>query len=247
MRAIILAAGRGKRMGNVTSKLPKCRTVLHNKELIQWQIEALMGAGIEKISVVRGYLSRTFDLGLQYFENHRWADTNMVTSLMTAEKWLSLSNCIISYSDIVYSVQTARILLNSPGEIVITYDPKWEDLWSQRFENPLLDAETFSIKDGRVLEIGGCPTSIGEIEGQYMGLLKFTVQGWKSVKKYLRKYSQSELDKLEMTTLLQGLIQSGIDVSAVPIEDGWYEVDSESDLSLYSEMPPVSQGYFPGY
>jgi len=41
------------------------------------------------------------------------------------------------------------------------------------------------------------------------------------------------LDRMDMTTLLKGLVLSGIRVNAIPIEDKWYEIDSESDLKKY--------------
>ena len=52
MNAIILAAGRGSRMGDLTIDLPKCRSVLHGKELIQWQMEAIASAGIKDLGIV---------------------------------------------------------------------------------------------------------------------------------------------------------------------------------------------------
>ena len=41
MKAIILAAGRGSRMGLLTKSQPKCMTTLFGKKLINWQISAL--------------------------------------------------------------------------------------------------------------------------------------------------------------------------------------------------------------
>ena len=62
LRGIILAAGRCSRMGDLTNHFPKCRTVLHGKELIQWQLDAMKGSSIKEISIVRGYLSETYGL-----------------------------------------------------------------------------------------------------------------------------------------------------------------------------------------
>ena len=45
---------------------------------------------------------------------------------------------------------------------------------------------------------------------------------------------------MDMTTLLQGVINSGVEVRAIPIGDCWYEVDSESDLKVYEELPPIA-------
>ena len=233
MKAIILAAGRGNRMGILTKDLPKCRIVFKGKELIQWQIESLRGAGIEDIAIVRGYLADTFDLNVKYFDNKRWEETNMVISLLSANEWLKNDICISSYSDIIYSSDAVKRLVSAPGDITITYDPNWEELWKLRFEDPLSDAETFRMCGEFISEIGERATSKDEIEGQYMGLVKYTKRGWKEVSNYLMKIEKYKLDRMDMTTLLKGLVLSGIRVNAIPIEDKWYEIDSESDLKNY--------------
>lgn len=233
MKAIILAAGRGSRMGCLTSNQPKCMTQLHGKSLIDWQLRALIGASIDDIGIVRGYLAESFDFELMYFENERWSSTNMVVSLTCAKPWLSIDTCIISYSDIVYSSDAVNRLINAKGDIVIAYDPCWEELWSLRFDEPLSDAETFRMQGDQVIEIGQQAASIEEIEGQYMGLIKFTPNGWKQVEKFLAEFPQNELDKMDMTTLLQGLIGKGVIILGVAIQDKWFEVDSESDLLTY--------------
>ena len=236
MKGIILAAGRGSRMGDLTKNLPKCRATLHGKELIQRQLESLRGAGIHEIAVVRGYLAETFDLNLTYFENQRWAETNMVISLVAAKDWLERDTCIASYSDIIYSKDAVNRLKDTSGDIVIIYDPHWEKLWSMRFEDPLSDAETFKLVDDRVVEIGNQANSIREIEGQYIGLLKFTPKGWTQVKDYLSQYDQAYQDRIDMTKLLQGLIDAGVEVRARPISDQWFEIDTDKDLELASKL-----------
>ena len=59
MKAVILAAGRGSRMGGRTEAKPKCLSVLAGKTLLDWQLEALRAAGIGDIGIVRGYLGET--------------------------------------------------------------------------------------------------------------------------------------------------------------------------------------------
>ena len=239
MKGLILAAGRGSRMGDLTSELPKCRTMLHGKELIQWQLESLNSTSIEEVAIIRGYLSHTFDFKLTYFENKRWSETNMVGSLIAATSWLDSHTCITSYSDIVYSPSAVDRLINAPGDIVITYDPNWENLWSKRFEDPLSDAETFKLSGTQVIEIGQNASSVAEIEGQYMGLVKYTPDGWKQVSLYLNTLNQNEIDQMDMTKLLQNLIKRGVIINAVSILDKWFEVDTKSDLDLYNKESPI--------
>ncbi len=235
MRAIILAAGRGSRMGKATDHQPKCLTVLAGKSLLQWQLEALRRAGVKKVAVVRGYQShRLQDSGYTVFDNPRWAETNMVVSLACAEPWLDSYPCIVSYADIVYHPRAVEALMQSEGGLAITYDRLWYSLWKERFADPLSDAETFRTgEDGALLEIGERRSSLDSIEGQYMGLLKFTPAGWARVKFFLDKTQPALKDALDMTGLLRRLLGEGMKINTVPIEGRWCEVDSEQDLSMY--------------
>lgn len=243
MRAIILAAGRGSRMGDMTETQPKCRTVFQGKELIEWQLEALQQAGICEIAIVRGYLKDSFDFDVTYFDNDRWQKTNMVESLVAASQWLKEVPCIVSYSDIVYSNDVVRRLMNASGDISITYDPEWKQLWETRFEKALDDAETFKLDHySRVIEIGNKAESITEIEGQYMGLLRFCPSGWEKVLSFLTKKSKSARDALDMTGLLQRLIAANVEIIATPIADHWYEVDTVEDLEVYKKMVKQANG-----
>jgi len=126
--------------------------------LIQWQLDGLRDANINEIAIVRGYLSETFKFNLTYFDNERWSQTNMVSSLVTADDWLKSDTCITSYSDIVYSSDAVKRLRDACGDIVITYDPNWEQLWRLRFKDPLSDAETFRLYQGPLCQ-DSCPVS----------------------------------------------------------------------------------------
>jgi len=185
VKAIILAAGRGSRMGDFTCKLPKCMTVLFNKQLIEWQFLSLNHKAISEIAIVTGYLKNKFKYKKKYFVNNNWENSNMVSSLLTANDWLRNDTCIISYSDIIYEKKIIDQLVKSKGDIVITYDPNWLSLWKLRFEDPLIDAENFSIKNGILKNIGGKSKKLSSIKGQYMGLIKFTKDGWNKVENFL--------------------------------------------------------------
>ena len=234
MNAIILAAGRGSRLGPLTDERPKCLTPLAGRPLLAWQMDALGAAGIARIGVVRGYQAQQLERpGLVPFDNPRWEQTNMVRSLECAGAWLSASPCIVSYADIVYAADAAARLAASPGDIAITFDTNWLALWSARFDDPLSDAETFRIDDtGRLVEIGGRAKHLDEVRGQYMGLLKFTPAGWASVTAYLGTLAPAAVDRLDMTSLLRALLAGGVRIDTVPVSDRWFEVDTARDLAV---------------
>ena len=160
----------------------------------------------------------------------------MVSSLIKADPWLCSDNCIVSYSDIVYCPDDVLSLMRSNGDIVIAYDPRWLDLWALRFDNPLVDAETFRIDGERITEIGARPEREEDIQGQYMGLLKISPEGWNRIHYYLSLLEPDERDCMDVTKLLRGLVESEVEVLGVPIENQWFEIDSEHDLKMYSTV-----------
>ena len=239
MRAIILAAGRGSRMGEATASQPKCLTEIFGKPLIKWQIEAFNAAGIKNISVVTGYKHEKLEgYGSRQVYNSRWAETQMVASLMCASDWLGSAPCIVSYSDIFYESSAITSLRGSDAPLAITYDPNWLELWKSRFEDPLVDAETFEIDaSGNLRGIGQRPETIKEIDGQYMGLLKFTPQAFREISLLLRSVSSEIWDSIHMTGLLQKVIKAeSLPIEAIPYYGTWGEVDSQNDRDVYENM-----------
>ena len=236
MKAVILAAGRGSRMKDLTEERPKCLVELRGKALLNWQLEALRAAGITDIAIVTGYKRELLaNRGLVEFHNARWTETNMVSSLACAQEWLQTEPCIVSYSDIFYSPAAVQSLMACTASLAVTYDPNWLELWTQRFGDPLLDAETFRLTPEHTLaEIGNKPQSIDQVQGQYMGLLRFTPEGWSEVLRIRSSLSIAECDSMHMTGTLQRVIGAGkLKVAAVPYGGAWGEVDSASDLDAY--------------
>jgi choline kinase len=236
VKAIILAAGRGSRMKSLTDERPKCLVELRGKPLLEWQLESLRAAGISDIAVVTGYKRELLaGRGLSEFHNPRWAETNMVSSLACAESWLQGEPCIVSYSDIFYSPVAVQSLINCEATLAVTYDPNWLQLWTERFGDPLLDAETFRLSATHTLaEIGNKPQSVDDVQGQYMGLLRFTPEGWAEVVRLRAELSPQQRDSMHMTNTLQRVIDAGrVPIEAVAYTGEWGEVDSSEDLSVY--------------
>lgn len=236
MQAIILAAGRGSRLGPMTENQPKPLAKLAGRPLIEWQLAALAVAGINDVHVVCGYCSDALQgYGCCRIVNPHWASSNMVRSLMCADDVLSEAPTLVCYGDIVYRPLIIQTLMASDAPLSISYDKEWWSLWSARFEEPLLDAESFRQQQGQLITIGERVQCREEIEGQYMGLLKFTPEGWRRVSSLLSNLTAEQVDELDMTSLLRLLLSQGIPIATVAISGGWVEVDNPSDIVLYEQ------------
>jgi choline kinase len=216
----------------MTAERPKCLVELGGRPLADWQAAALHAAGIEEVVLVTGYRAEMLQgYGTRRVHNPRWAESNMVSSLLCASEAFD-GPVIVSYADIVYDTALVRALMAAQGDIVVAYDTDWLDLWSRRFDDPLSDAESFAVDSQfRVRDIGRKVADISQIQGQYMGLLRITptALGW--IREAVQ-LSENGGDTMDMTSLLAGLIAAGHPVHGLPCSGGWCEIDNERDLAV---------------
>lgn len=239
MKAIILAAGRGSRMNEGTADKPKCLMELGGQTLLEYGIRSLAKAGFDPadIGIVTGYRQELIKVeGVKYFHNADWSRTNMFVSLTMAREWLISEPCIVCYADICYNPKAVRLLRESTADLSVTYFTGFWDLWSARFNNPLDDLETFRLKNGILYEIGLKPEQKDDIQGQYMGLIRFTPASWAQVEEVVKTPLPKPVEKLDMTTLLNGMIQSGVKVEAIPTDELWLECDNLEDIAVYERL-----------
>ena len=255
-KALILAAGFGSRLMPLTANAPKTMVEYKGKKLIEYEIQALQGAGInaQNIAVVGGYkakilrefLENRFNI-TRFFENKNYARTNMLHSLFCAREFLSeckenAQDIIISYADIVYFSPCVKLLLDSRAKLAICVDMQWRKLWEARFDDILSDAESLKMRESNgdffITELGKKPQSLADIEAQYMGLFKIS---WDFLDEVIALYDA--LDKnaifdgqpynnIYMTSFLQALIDKYHNAKAVKINGGWCEIDFKSDLKV---------------
>lgn len=234
-QAVILAAGRGSRLRRRTDDRPKCLVELAGRTLLDWQLAALLAADVAPpVTVVCGYRGAQLrDPRIVTIANPRWADSNMVRSLMAAASRLQAAPTVVSYGDVVYHPDHVRALVAAADDVAITWDRRWAELWRARFADPLLDAERFAVDErGRVRVVGGRAVSLVEIGGQFMGLLRWTPAGWARTAAVLARFPPAAVDAMDMTTLLAQLIAAGVTVGGVAVDGRWCEIDSEDDLAL---------------
>jgi len=246
-KVILLVAGEGKRLRPYTLDRPKCMVEIEGVSLIDRQLAVLKAEGLADIVMIGGYKADMLKReGIKLKINSRYYETNMVWTLFSAEDELE-GDVIVSYGDIVYSSKILQALLKSNADIAITIDKKWESYWRARNEDPLDDAETLKLReDGTIKEIGQEPKSLDEIEGQYMGLMKFSAEGIKQIKEIFHaainngELLSKDVKNAYMTDLLQAVINSGKMIASVPVHGGWVEVDTVDDLKNQITLDRIS-------
>tara|TARA_B100001059_G_scaffold95104_1_gene94328 strand:+ start:18160 stop:18924 length:765 start_codon:yes stop_codon:yes gene_type:complete len=243
-KVIILAAGKGSRLLPLTKSNPKCMTELKGKSILSRQINLYRKLGASKIIVVCGYLHEKIneDYIIKVINND-FDSSNMVYSLMLAKDFLD-GNTIISYGDIFFKEDLLNNLLNDYRDIVITSDSAWKSYWTQRFDNPLEDAESFvKGKNFKVKSLGQKEKNIKNIDGQFIGLIKLSKEG---CKKFISTYNlchQNKSCKLNawnsgrklklsyMTDILNYFAKQN-NLFYVETIGGWVEVDDLKDLEI---------------
>jgi choline kinase len=120
-QAVILAAGRGRRLGE---GIPKCLVRLGHRALIHHQLEAFRAAGIDEVCAVVGYGADRVRAAVgdrcHYIDNPRFGETNSLYSLWLARDWVRgpflQINC-----DLVAHPEIYRRLLSVSGT-ALAYD-----------------------------------------------------------------------------------------------------------------------------
>ena len=238
IQGIILAAGRGSRLGYLTDNKPKSFNKTGNKRYIDIIIDNFIKNKINKLNIVVGYKKNLFkNFPFKKIHNKKWKSSNIFYSLNKANKLLKLDTCIISYADIIYDKEAIKLLVETKGDIVLLNNTNWKKVWKLRFKNPLDDLETFNFskkKDIKYLtDIGGKPKSISSIKGQFAGLFKITPRGWKIICNYI-KLNKVDIINLDITSFFSQLIKKNKNtIRVVDYKKSWFEIDTLSDYKNY--------------
>ena len=240
-RALLLAAGQGSRLPRSHSG-PKCLLSFSGHRLVDYLLEAIRLNGVERIAIVGGFqVESLLSLRLPTFVNREYAGTNMVWTLRQAQSWFSADeDLIISYTDIIYEPDVLGRLMRSDGDFCVVSDRSWYKLWSQRMSNVWDDVESFRADQrGLIFDIGRKPSGLGDVQGQYIGLVKLTPRAQSSLLEILTDpdpHTAEWMRTASMTDLLGRLIGSGWDLTAISIRGGWLEFDTPSDVEAYERL-----------
>ena len=243
MKALIIAAGKGKRLGEYTKDLPKCLLPVAEKPIIDHQLEALKANGISDIAIVKGYLADTIQREeiQSTFINTDYENNNILSSMMYAADFLN-DDTIVSYSDIIYSKEVVATLMKAPYDITAVVDTDWRGRYIDRHDHPESEAEKalFNPNTARAELFGKVIDASPEHIGEFIGLYKISKAGTKTFKAAFYD-AKSKFDGLSfmhartfanayITDLFNYLIEQGEVVNCAFIQKDWWEIDTEEDL-----------------
>ena len=157
-RAVFIAAGFGSRLVPITFNTPKPLVRVHGVRIIDRLIDACLGAGIDEIIIVRGYLGELFDQLLykypmiKFLENPAYNEANNISSSLVAR--YMLSNAYVFEAD---------LLISNPS-IIRKYHYTSDFLAIKKERS---DDWCFKVRDGVIVEekVGGEGDDIWQMVG----------------------------------------------------------------------------------
>jgi choline kinase len=248
MKAIIVAAGRGKRLGVETDAIPKCMVRVGGRPILHWQLDAMAAAGVDDVVIVRGYLGDRIapppGIRVRFVDNPQWAENNILTSLFFAGAEMR-DPFLFSYSDIVFTHAHARAVAAAPGPIALIVDRRWRDAYEGRILHPVSEAELARVEgtgaDAAVTRVGKRLVTAADAAGEFSGLARFDPAGAAMLTTVWTEALALGLDtpfgaaaalrQAYLTDGLNAVSARGVPLRPVLVDGGWREIDTEEDLA----------------
>ncbi|MSR84629.1 MAG: phosphocholine cytidylyltransferase family protein [Candidatus Latescibacteria bacterium] len=243
MRPIILGAGRGSRLKALTDEQPKCYAPVAGRRLLDWVLEALTQAGLERPVFVGGYRLEQVRADypqLEFCHNPRWQSTNILESLLCAEAQMG-EGFVCSYADILYRPGVVRRALEHPGDRVLCVDTEWRSRYADRSQHPEHDAEKVQAQGDRVAQIDrglAAETAAGE----YIGVAKFSATAAAQLRAHYHRVRQDRagqvwkdgkpFEQAYLIHLFAEMLAHGLPFHLVTTEGEYMEIDTEEDYAL---------------
>ena len=155
---------------------------------------------------------------------------------------------IISYGDIVYTKSVLEKVMKSKFDFNIAIDINWKNYWKKRYGKIDFDTESLKLDNSNnIVSLGLEKTPIDEIDGRYVGLMKFSKNGLsvferiydEAKKKYWDspwQHSKKPFKQAYMTDIIQELIDRKYKINSVLIEGGWMEFDTNQDYEKQKKL-----------
>lgn len=242
MQGLILAAGMGLRLKELTRDHTKCMVKVNGVTLIERALCQMDRLQLSRIVVVVGYKGRKLmeyieTLGIRtpvcYVENPVYDKTNNIYSLFLAKEYLVQEDTLLLESDLIFEDEILRVLIEDPRETLALVD-KYE-----------------SWMDGTCMKVGEDDSIEALVPGKKFAF-EDSLHYYKTVNiyKFSRKFSATHyVPFLEAYTRALGnneyyeqvlqviTMLDDPEIKAKKLEgQSWYEIDDIQDLDIASSM-----------
>ena len=231
-KAVILAAGRGTRLGALTDEIPKPMVLLKGKPILEHLLDRLRAAGFEEALIVTGYRAEAIEsyfgdypLGIQFARQETVNGT--ATAALLGRSFTGNEPFFFTYGDILAETEVYRGMpqaLKPASEALIGV--KWVD-------DPYQGAAVYVEPNKKI-------TKIIEKPGRGKSTTK-----WNSAGLYvfraglyaeLERVPQSPRGEFELTSAIAQMIDGGQRLEIYPIEGAWRDIGRPEDLAAAEEM-----------
>ncbi|MCR5023742.1 MAG: phosphocholine cytidylyltransferase family protein [Lachnospiraceae bacterium] len=240
MKALILAAGFGKRLRPITNEIPKSLVEVGGVPLLENNLNNLVSLGISDIGIVVGHMadlirerigSEWKGVPVSYYENQRYLETNNVVSLSCAYDFCN-DDMLMLECDIMYRREMLEKLMKGKGDCSILVSP---------FNHETMDGSVIRVDGDVALEL-----ILGKWQGEDFNYscCRKTVNMYRFTKDFVKEYislvkwyvenagEQSYYEKVLGS--LMYLREHEVRIVEVP-EESWCEIDDAEDLARARE------------
>jgi NDP-sugar pyrophosphorylase family protein len=230
-RAVILAAGRGTRLGDLTETTPKPLLDVGGKPIIQRILEGLAAAEIYEVAVITGYRADHLEdavwgmagLSIEFIRQSEPRGTG--AALLLAQEFTQGQRFFFGWADILVEPGNYRAVLESSD---------WADvvLAVNYLDDPSAGAAVSVDDEFRVERIVEKPPP-GTAESHWNNA-GFGVMG-PVIWDHLDRVEPSPRGEIELTDALTAAIDDGAKVVAVPVQGPWFDIGTVEALEAARE------------
>lgn len=227
-RAVILAAGRGTRMGGITEEVPKPMLLIHGRPMLEHILERLQAAGISRFLIVIGYhgevIQDHFKDGHPEVEFVRQNPVNGTGSgALLAQNFAGTEPFLLTYGDILCEpaeyIRANAILAGHPDCTSSIAVKAVDDPW----------------QGAAVYEEEGKITAIIEKPPKGSSTTPWNSAGFYVFRPvifdYLKRLQPSPRGEYELTSALDSMLTDGLELRISPVEGAWRDVGRPEDLA----------------
>ena len=224
MKAIIMAAGVGKRLLGLNMNKPKCLLTAGSETLIRRSVNLLVNKGISDITVIVGYeadlIRNELKNDVAYFENPHFLTTNSIMSLWYAKDLLE-DNVLLLNGDLYYEHDILDYAKNQTNPVVMLAD-------STRIDNA---DYRFGFIGNQINRFGKHLTN-QETDGEYVGIVRIDQCFIKTFKQTLEEMITAGKSNIWWEDVLYSFISKQIPIHFYDVAGTfWSEVDTLQDYN----------------